>query len=81
MRLWVLPRPYWVSIRMIEAISLPLTGQPDADGLQEFTNPARRETMPEEDRGVGVFLGSRVVDNLSPVVGYRRGFVPASLRE
>jgi hypothetical protein len=41
--------------------------QADQDGLQEFTNPTGRVTMPEEDRRVGVFFGGCVVDDLSQV--------------
>ena len=47
----------------------PLACQPGQDGLQELTNPTGRVAMPEEDRRVGVFLGGRVVDDLSQVGG------------
>ena len=43
--------------------------QTSQDGLQEFPHPAGGVAVLEEDCGVGVFLGSRVVDDLGEVGG------------
>ena len=43
--------------------------QTSQDGLQEFPHPAGGVAVLEEDCGVRVFLGSRVVDDLGEVGG------------
>ena len=43
--------------------------QASQDGLEEFPHPAGGVAVPEEDCGVGVFLGSRLVDDLGEVGG------------
>ena len=46
-----------------------LSRQAGQDGLEQLLHPAGRVTMPEEDRRVRVFLGSRLVNDLGQVGG------------